>query len=147
MREIGESGPRVAGHGRLDARCWPEGGAAGSFRSGDDGFATVWVAWAITALLALVMVIIGLGTAVITRHRVESAADLAALSAAARVVVGDESACERARWVAERMRVSIVECRVDGMEVTVRVSARPPGVLAGVGAAHASARAGPVDGG
>ncbi|MGQ0841582.1 Rv3654c family TadE-like protein [Actinokineospora sp.] len=113
----------------------------------DDGFATVWAAGAIAALLALVTVIACIGAAVVTRHRAESAADLAALSAATQALSGDRFACDKARWVADRMRVDLVDCHLRGWDVTVRVAAGPPGPLAGFGPAHASARAGPVGNG
>jgi secretion/DNA translocation related TadE-like protein len=84
------------------------------------------------------------GSAVITRHRAEGAADLAALAAAATAVRGERSACGEARWVAEGMGASVRSCRLSGWDALVEVVAVPPGVLGHFGSAEARARAGPV---
>ncbi|OBK21223.1 helicase [Mycobacterium asiaticum] len=95
------------------------------------------------AMIAVLLSVTGtgawVGSVVVARHRAQSAADLAALAAAAQLPQGAGSACARARAVA--MRVGGVECRVDGLDVVVTVAAPVP--LAGV--AQASARAGPTD--
>lgn len=117
---------------------WGRGGA------GDGGFATVWAAGVIMALTVVAGFGVLLGSAVVTRHRAEAAADLAALAGAGRAVDGERWACDRARWVADRMRVEVVGCRVDGFVVSVVVVARPTGVLAGVRSGRAVAVAGPV---
>jgi secretion/DNA translocation related TadE-like protein len=84
------------------------------------------------------------GSAVVTRHRAEAAADLAALAAAATALRGERSACGEARWVGERMGVTIGSCRLSGWDALVEVVAVPPGVLGEFGSAVARARAGPV---
>jgi secretion/DNA translocation related TadE-like protein len=111
----------------------------------DDGFATVWAAGVITALMTLATVITYLGAAVITRHRAESAADLAALAGAAHAVSGEAVACERARWVASRMGGELVVCVQRQWNVAVQVAVRPPGLIGDFGSALASAAAGPVE--
>lgn len=110
------------------------------------GSATVWSAGAIAALLLLVGLVVGIGSAAVTRHRAESAADLAALAAAAYATSGDEPACARARWVAVGMRTELTACRLRGWEAEVELTARPPGALRGFGTATARARAGPAGG-
>lgn len=94
-------------------------------------------------LIAVLLSVTGaggwVGSVVVARHRAQSAADLAALAAAAQLPQGAGSACARARVVA--MRVGGVECRVDGLDVVVSVEVPVP--LAGV--AQASARAGPTE--
>jgi secretion/DNA translocation related TadE-like protein len=82
-----------------------------------------------------------LGSVVLARHRAQAAADLAALAGAARLPVGPAAACARARVVAREMRVTGIECQVDGLDVIV--TAQVP--VAFVGAARAFARAGPSD--
>lgn len=84
------------------------------------------------------------GAAVVTRHRVESAADLAALAAASRAVAGEERACAEARWVAERMGAVLLACRLSEWDARVELVDAPSGVLGQFGSAGARARAGPV---
>lgn len=80
------------------------------------------------------------GSVVVARHRAQAAADLAALSAAARLAAGPAAACARATLVARDMRVRDSKCRVDDLDVVVTVEV--PVAFAGV--ARAAARAGPV---
>jgi secretion/DNA translocation related TadE-like protein len=95
--------------------------------------------------MTITAVVLWFGAAVVTRHRADSAADLAALSAAGAVVDGERQACGRARWVADQMSVGLRSCRLSGWDVLVEVVAVPPGVLSHFGSAEARARAGPVD--
>jgi len=83
--------------------------------------------------------------AVNTRHRAAAAADLAALAAAGNARHGERSACEKARWVSTRMRVTMTSCRLAGLDALVEVAAIPPTVLESFGPAEARARAGPVE--
>jgi secretion/DNA translocation related TadE-like protein len=112
--------------------------------TGDRGSATVWAAGGLAALLGLVSLIIGIGSAAVTRHRAASAADLAALAAASHAASGQEQACARARWVTDQMRVRLTGCRLRGWDAAVEVAARPPDLLVGFGEATAHARAGPA---
>ncbi len=77
-----------------------------------------------------------IGSAVIARHRAQAAADLSALAAAARMPAGTAAACGEASVIATAMRVSVVDCVVDGLDVVVTIRAGP---------ARAAARAGPAD--
>jgi len=109
---------------------------------GDDrGSATVFGIAVLAVVVLLTTFGIQLGGAVVDRHEVSGAADLAALAAAARLVDGEAYACERATWVAERMRTRLVDCAVNGWEVTVEVTGR----RTVFGTAAVRARAGPVD--
>ncbi|WP_306460744.1 Rv3654c family TadE-like protein [Mycobacterium arosiense] len=83
-----------------------------------------------------------LGSAVVTRHRAQAVADLAALAAAARLGSGADSACAGAAVVARRMRVDDIGCAVDGLDVVVTARV----TVAFGGAAKAAARAGPATG-
>jgi len=76
------------------------------------------------------------GSAVISRHRAQAAADMAALAAAARLTEGAEQACGQASVIAKAMKVDVASCEVDELDVVVTVYA---------GQARAAARAGPVD--
>ena len=68
------------------------------------GAATVLACWAMLALIAVAALVIHLGSAVSARHRAQSAADLAALAAAAALERGTEAACAAATTIAGRMR-------------------------------------------
>jgi secretion/DNA translocation related TadE-like protein len=107
--------------------------------------ATVLVAGVISVLMVLVVLGIQVGAAVLTRHRVSAAADLAALAAAGEATAGTDRACERAGWVVERMSATMTACRISGWEAYVEVTARPPGWAALFGTANAHARAGPAE--
>ncbi len=60
-----------------------------------------------------------------TQVRVSQAADLAALSAAAKVWSGEAVACAEAGRIAAAHRVSVSQCRTDGLDVQVEVAAPP----------------------
>ncbi|WP_245777642.1 Rv3654c family TadE-like protein [Lentzea xinjiangensis] len=96
----------------------------------------------VAVLLLITVTVVGaqVGAAVIARHRVSGAADLAALAAAARLTDGGGSACEQAKRVAEANRSRLDHCAVSGWEVVVEVSAATP-----FGPVSARARAGPAE--
>ncbi len=110
----------------------------------DRGSVTVWI---LSAGLVIVLVAAGLamgGGAVVARHRAQAAADLAALAGAMRTWEGETAACERAANLSSRNDATLLACRLDGLDVivTVAVVLELPATL---GAARASARAGPAD--
>jgi secretion/DNA translocation related TadE-like protein len=111
---------------------------------GDRGVATVRAAVAVAVLAGIAVFGLHLGEALVARHHAESAADLAALAAAAHLLPGEQYACGQARRVTDRMRVDLVSCRTQGWDVLVEATARPPGWLGNLGAATAQARAGPA---
>jgi secretion/DNA translocation related TadE-like protein len=82
-----------------------------------------------------------LGAAVVARHRAQAAADLAALSAAARVPAGPETVCAQADAVARAMRADTAGCAVDELDVVVTIEVRL--AVGRWGVARATARAGP----
>jgi len=83
-----------------------------------------------------------LGAAVVARHQAQSAADLAALAAAARVPAGAESACAQAGVVARAMRARTAACAVEDLDVVVAVEVGL--AVSRWGGARAAARAGPA---
>ncbi|MFE3874055.1 Rv3654c family TadE-like protein [Kitasatospora sp. NPDC059146] len=114
----------------------------------DTGSATVW-------LLALAMLgttvfaaTVAVGTVVAARHRAESAADLAALAAADRLLLDPDGGCARAVGIAAAQGAALVSCAVDRSADAVEVVAEVPvGGLPRrlpVGPARARSRAGPV---
>ncbi|MFD3550552.1 Rv3654c family TadE-like protein [Streptomyces goshikiensis] len=91
-----------------------------------------------TALVAVFGGVLLLGQAVVARHRAASAADLAALAAAASWAHGPEAACATAIRVAGAQGATVTACTLRG-EVA-EISARAP---AGPFAPTIRARAGP----
>lgn len=112
----------------------------------EDGFATVWVAGTMAAVLTCYSMMLWFGAAVHTRHRATAAADLAALAAAAHFRQGTDLACARASTVTERMRVHLESCLFRGRDSYIAVKADLPGPLSAIGSTGARARAGPVSG-
>jgi secretion/DNA translocation related TadE-like protein len=111
------------------------------------GSATVWVL-ALAGVLAVVgAAAVLVGAAVAARHRAGSAADLAALAAAGRAVVGDPDACAAATRVARGNGARLVTCTIEQGAV-VAVTVAVPVRLGPVGRYEATgrARAGPVGG-
>ena len=85
------------------------------------------------------------GSAVVARHRAQSAADLAALAGAVAMPAGVQAGCTRAAQVVRRLAAGRADCRVDGLDVVVTVEAAPLFGGWSLGSARATARAGPVD--
>lgn len=112
--------------------------------SPDRGSATIWLA-GLAALIGLATTVALVhGSAVLARHRVETAADLAALAAAVRIPDGAAGACAAAGRIAARNGGSVTRCVLTGNEVAIE-AARPL-TLGRLGSrtAVAHARAGPV---
>ena len=135
-------------NGQAHPRDAPGGSGRGPWNErirDERGSATVLVAGMVVALTVLVVLGLQIGGAVLTRHRVAAAADLAALAAAGQLAAGVDRACARARQIAERMSATTTACRVVEWEAYVEVTARPPGWAALAGTANAHARAGPAE--
>jgi secretion/DNA translocation related TadE-like protein len=110
----------------------------------DGGVATVWASAAVAVLVAFTLFGVDLGAAEVARHRVEAAADLAALAGAAHAADGEPVACAYSDRIAAAMNTWLGSCRLVGWEVFVELRATvalPP--VAGA-QAWARARAGPV---
>ncbi|MBC3842945.1 hypothetical protein GXW82_30520 [Streptacidiphilus sp. 4-A2] len=95
--------------------------------------------------------VLGLAAAVAARHRAESAADLAALAAADRMLVDPAGACAEAVRVAAAQRAELTSCVLssdaerDSVLVAVESPlAGPDGLFAGLPPARGRARAGPL---
>lgn len=94
----------------------------------DAGSGTVWVLVLMALLGTVCVVVLGLGGVTAARHRTATAADLAALAAAARLPLDPDAACPAARRVAEAHGARLVSCRSpDGLvaEVVVAVDLAP----------------------
>jgi secretion/DNA translocation related TadE-like protein len=110
----------------------------------DEGYATVFAAFALAALLVVVIAIVHVGSAVSARHRAQSAADLSALAAAGALNRGVEDACVAAEGVVAGMGGAVTECIVEDWDVVVEVSITLQLGMFGVREAVAAARAGPA---
>lgn len=121
-----------------DRQGWVTDASAGTPEAGS---ATVFVAVAGSVLLVLSVIGVQLGSAMVARHRAESAADLGALAGASQILAGVSVACERATIVAAAGGARLDSCVQDGLDLMVMVSV-PAGFLGG--RATARARAGPV---
>ncbi len=97
-------------------------------------------------MMALLMTVtIGgllIGSAVVARHRAQSAADLAALAAAARIPAGPVAACAEARTLGTAMRAEVRRCDIEQLDVVVTVVVAVGGRIGAE--ATAAARAGPA---
>jgi secretion/DNA translocation related TadE-like protein len=98
-------------------------------------------------MMALIVAVVGaamvVGSAVIARHRAQSAADLAALAAAGRLADGQNTACEWAVSVADQMNARLTACAVEALDVVVSVDVDAALGRWGLGTTRAAARAGP----
>lgn len=112
----------------------------------EEGFASV-VVLALACVVTLVAaVLVALGSVAVTRHRVASTADLAALAAAGRAPEGQPAACAAAAVVVKASGASLVGCSLVGAAAEVQVTLQPAGPLGALGSASARARAGPAPG-
>jgi secretion/DNA translocation related TadE-like protein len=111
--------------------------------SSERGSATVLGALLVGTLLAVALGVCALGQAVVARHRVQSAADLAALAAAAALPAGAHSACARAEALAASVRTDVRDCAVLGLDVVVTVEMPVRLGRFQITSARAAARAGP----
>jgi secretion/DNA translocation related TadE-like protein len=120
----------------------PSRGATGSCR--DRGSATVAVVGVVGVLLAMTVGGLMVISAVVASHRAHSAADLAALGAAAALVRGEPAltACAFAGAVASRNGAGLVTCQSQP-DLSVTIEVRVPATMSHVGLASARSRAGP----
>ncbi len=111
----------------------------------DEGGVTVLAAFALAALLVIVVGVVHVGSAVGGRHRAQAAADLSALAAAGALDRGIVDACAAGRVVVERMDGVMTSCVVKDWDVVVEVSITLPLGRFGLRDATAAARAGPAE--
>lgn len=109
----------------------------------DEGAATVLVLALAVVLVLVGAVLVAAGSAVLARHRAQSAADLGALAAAQLALDGPASACSAAGAVVRAVGARLGQCRLQGADAVVAVEVDLPGRLRSLGPARGSARAGP----
>jgi secretion/DNA translocation related TadE-like protein len=108
----------------------------------DEGSSTVLVLGFVAVLLAVGAVVVSVASLAATRHRAETAADVAALAAAGKALHGEPVACDEARRLAGAHGVRLLSCRLDGLDAVVEVGVRAPGRLGALGLVRGRARAG-----
>ncbi|MFJ8432054.1 Rv3654c family TadE-like protein [Kitasatospora sp. NPDC094019] len=117
-------------------------------RRRDTGSATVWLLAGVLVGCVAFTAALALGVVLAARHRAESAADLAALAAADRLLVDADGGCGRARAVAAAQAAAVVSCAADlaadAVEVVAEVPVTGLPLRLPVGPARARARAGPL---
>jgi secretion/DNA translocation related TadE-like protein len=109
----------------------------------DTGSATVWVVTAMALVLGVGGVSGSVGVVTVERHRVDTAADAAALAAAGHVVAGQAAACDAAAEIARADGAVLTRCGLDGAGAQVEIQRALPGVLGRFGHAVGRAHAGP----
>lgn len=106
------------------------------------GSVTVHALWVATALMVLVALGLQVATLLAVRHRVASAADLAAL-AGSRASTEGHDGCAAARDVAHRNGARLERCRMDLDVATVTATATTNPWWGGSWTAQVQARAAP----
>ena len=110
----------------------------------DRGVATVYACIGVVVLLLVTGLGAHLGAAGLARQRAETAADLAALAGAAKVLQGPDVVCAAVVRLAVANGGDVESCSVVGTDVLVMVGVRV-GTGPFGGSASAKARAGPVE--
>ncbi|MDQ1643330.1 MAG: hypothetical protein QOJ90_2681 [Actinomycetota bacterium] len=106
------------------------------------GSATVWVLLCCLVLFLFVVASLEVGSALVARHRAQTAADLASLAAARRLLAGSATPCAAAARVAAAMGARVSTCHAYRQVVEVVAEVPLTGLLAGLPPARGRARAG-----
>jgi secretion/DNA translocation related TadE-like protein len=91
---------------------------------GDAGSGVIWVLAMVAVVVLAAIPLLGIAEVRVARSRAATAADLAALAAAA--LLPDPIACTQAERIATAHRTRLVGCRVAGLTVDVEVTALVP---------------------
>ncbi len=91
--------------------------------TGDRGIATIWAAALMQVLLVVALIAMAMGSLVVTRFRVATVADLAAIAAA------QGAGCVDARALARAHAMRVSSCEMVGADAVVQVVGRPPDAL------------------
>lgn len=113
-----------------------------SSASAENGVTTVSATMVVAAIVGAALMLLQVGLVIAVKHRVQAAADLAALAGSSAVVHGRD-ACTAARAVADRHGVQLSRCVVDLAVVTVRAVGDPGRSWGVAWRARAVARAAP----
>jgi secretion/DNA translocation related TadE-like protein len=127
-----------------DTKTAPRAGATKPGNHRDRGSATVWLLAALLVLFTAGGGALAEAMTAATRQRAATAADLAALAAAADRSADPRSGCTRARTIGTANGARLIGCRVRDGTAEVTVAVRLPGFLNTLGSLSARARAGPA---
>ncbi|MEU8897635.1 Rv3654c family TadE-like protein [Nocardia sp. NPDC048505] len=141
-RSTAPARPHVLWHARR--KSLSHSGGRGKRWRDEAGGASVLACFALAGLIAATLMLGHLGTGVVARHRVQAAADLAALAGAGALGSGTDAGCAVAREIARDMQARVRACAVSQWDVTVTAEQNVPMGLFGVRVVSAVARAGPV---
>lgn len=112
-------------------------------KGSEAGVATVAAAATMGLVLLVAAALVQVGLVIAAKHRVQAAADLAALAGSAASLRGDDG-CASARMVAGRNGADVASCRADLAVVTVTAESSTASVVWGARFhTHAVARAAP----
>ena len=113
------------------------------FRRSEAGVATLAATATVGLFLLVAAALVQVGLVFAAKHRVQAAADLAALAGSAASLRGDDG-CAAARSVARRNGADVDSCRADVAVVTLRAESSTASVVWGARfRTHAEARAAP----
>jgi secretion/DNA translocation related TadE-like protein len=111
-------------------------------RRPEAGVATVSAVMVVGLMMTLAVALVQVGLVIALKHRVQAAADLAAVAGSAATLRGDDG-CAAAVATARRNDVTIERCRADLAVVTVRATRATELVVGTRYRARADARAAP----
>ncbi|MEU5877260.1 Rv3654c family TadE-like protein [Spirillospora sp. NPDC047279] len=116
-----------------------------AFRRGDRGSGAIYVVAFMAVVWMVAVTAMAVGSVRAARHRVDAAADLAALAGAGRVAEGRTAACRAAADIAADSGARLSACEVRGriVETSVTMVMNVPVVKAAL-RVSSRARAGPV---
>ncbi|MFD6859758.1 Rv3654c family TadE-like protein [Rhodococcus sp. NPDC060090] len=110
----------------------------------EGGSASILGCCIMAALIAITATVLHVGSVVVVRHRLQAAADLAALAVASSLDRGVGAACEVAEPIVTRMHVQVRRCEIDGWYAVIELTAAVSSLFGGE-VATAVARAGPAE--
>ncbi|MEV6150770.1 Rv3654c family TadE-like protein [Nonomuraea sp. NPDC052129] len=111
----------------------------------DRGSATLWGIALMGLLMAVATALATVGSVRVARHHVHDAADLSALAAARLAIFDPQAACDRAKTVAAKNGVHLLQCTLTGEIADVRTSLTITLPALGTRTLTGRARAGPSE--
>ncbi|WP_374197101.1 Rv3654c family TadE-like protein [Nonomuraea sp. NEAU-A123] len=114
-------------------------------KQADRGSATLWGVALMGLLMTVATAFAAVGSVRVARHHVHDAADLSALAAARLAIVDPQAACDRAKIVATKNAVQLLQCTLTGEIADVRTSLTITLPAIGTRTLTGRARAGPSE--
>jgi secretion/DNA translocation related TadE-like protein len=107
----------------------------------DRGAASIFLLAVGLVLIGVALTAVTAGAARVARHQAGAAADLGALAGGPHIIEGEAAACAAASRYVHANHARMIECVVDGLDITVRAEVR---LVIYPASASATSRAGPV---